>query len=331
MRAASGSTSSRARCRAAESHPAAAPAERDPSVAGRPQVVEQRAAVGDRLASRPAELLDHVGHRLRDDHVARRDGVREPEAVEADRGAVHGEHRRPRPDAAERGDRDRVGRAGAGRSSARGGGRPPRSPSREGRARAAQGGRSRDVRRIAPPRKPAIAAAAQLLGADRRGSPRGRRGRRTPRSRRPRSRAAPRSSRRRACGAARYQASTPVRSHHSPIPRTPRSDARDDRERALVADAVAQDRQVVPQRRDEAAVPAARPVPGEPGLEHDDVERRLELLQLPRGPQPEVAAAHDHDVRGRVARERRRRLDRPGLLEPPAVPRVPHPVHRARA
>ena len=100
---------------------------------------------------------------------------------------------------------------------------------------------------------------------------------------------------------------------------------------ALVADAIAEDGQVVPERRDEAAVAAARAVSGEAGLEDDDVEPRLELLQVPGRPEPEVPAAGDHDVRSRVTVERGGRLDRACLLEPPAVARVPHALHRARA
>ena len=58
----------------ARRHPAAGPAEHDPPVARRARVVQQRAAVGDRLAAGPAERLDHVGHRLRADDVARGHG-----------------------------------------------------------------------------------------------------------------------------------------------------------------------------------------------------------------------------------------------------------------
>ena len=97
-------------------------------------------------------------------------------------------------------------------------------------------------------------------------------------------------------------------------------------DRAGVADAVAQDRQVVPERRDEAAVASARPVPREAGIEHDDVEPRLERLQLPRRPEAEVAAADDDHVCRRVALERPGGLDRPRLLQPVPVARVPHAV-----
>ncbi len=87
---------------------------------------------------------------------------------------------------------------------------------------------------------------------------------------------------------------------------------------------VSQDREVVPERRDEAAITSARAVAGETSVQHDDVERRLELLQLPGRPEAEVAGADDDHVGRRVAGQWRRRLDRPRLLEPVAVARVPH-------
>jgi hypothetical protein len=52
-------------------------------------------------------------------------------------------------------------------------------------------------------------------------------------------------------------------------------------------------------------------------LEHDDVERRIALDQRERRPEPGEAAADDRDVGLRVARQRRGRIDRPGLFEPP--------------
>ena len=93
-----------------------------------------------------------------------------------------------------------------------------------------------------------------------------------------------------------------------------------------VTDPVPQDREVVPERRDEAAVAPARTVAGETRVQHDDVEVGLELLQLPGRPEAEVAGADDDHVGRGVARERRCRLDGPCLLEPVAVARVPHEV-----
>jgi hypothetical protein len=49
----------------AAAHPPARPAERDPPVGRRARVVQQGALVGDRLAARPPERLDDVGHRAR--------------------------------------------------------------------------------------------------------------------------------------------------------------------------------------------------------------------------------------------------------------------------
>ncbi len=98
-----------------------------------------------------------------------------------------------------------------------------------------------------------------------------------------------------------------------------------------IPDAVSQDREVVPEGRHEAPVPAAGAVAGQACLEHDDVGPGLELLQLPGRPETEITATDDDDVRGRVSRQGGCPLDRPGLLEPVAVPRVAHCVHRARA
>src|SRR5207244_3517950 len=98
-----------------------------------------------------------------------------------------------------------------------------------------------------------------------------------------------------------------------------------------IAGTLPQLRQVVPQRRDEAAVAATRAMAAQPGFEDHNVEARLELLQLPSRPHAEITAADDHDVSARVPFERARRCDRPEcsrrLLEPPARARVPHPAH----
>ena len=61
---------------AAEAHATAAPAEGDAAVARRPQVMQHRPAVADRLAAGPTDLLDHVRYRLGEHDVARRDGQR---------------------------------------------------------------------------------------------------------------------------------------------------------------------------------------------------------------------------------------------------------------
>ena len=80
-------------------HPAAAPAERDAAVRRRPEVVQQRACVRDRLAAGPAELLEHVRHRLGEHEVARRHGERTAEPRKAGGRTVHREHGRSGRDA----------------------------------------------------------------------------------------------------------------------------------------------------------------------------------------------------------------------------------------
>src|SRR5262249_58045713 len=74
---------------------------------------------------------------------------------------------------------------------------------------------------------------------------------------------------------------------------------------------------VAPGRGAHPAVAAARPGAADVLLEHDHVERRVLLSQCERRPEAGEAPADDHHVGVRVARKRRRRLDRPGLLEPP--------------
>ena len=172
-----------ARARAGR-HPAAGPAEDDPVVARRAHVVQQRAPVGDRLAAAPAELVEHVRHRLGADDVA--GGDREPVAQRRQRPArrVDGEHRHARPDppAARGRDREPVGhRAHAGRPAAlEDRARRGRAAARAARTPAAPGARSRSRARTrrrgtpasrsapAPPRRPGRArvVAVDRLGAD---------------------------------------------------------------------------------------------------------------------------------------------------------------------
>ncbi len=190
------------------------------------------------------------------------------------------------------------------------------------RRRRQQGAAAAEERRMhsARARRPRRAPAPRRL----------RRPRRTPRSSRPSRRPARRRSRRRAVGAARNQASTPSDSHQAPIPSHARSEARHTSTARVSPTRSRRIGEVVPQRRDEAAVATARPVTGETGLEHDDVEPRLERLQLPGGPEPEVAGSDDDDVGRRVALERRRSARHGArLLEPVPVPRVPRAAHAA--
>jgi hypothetical protein len=68
---------------------------------------------------------------------------------------------------------------------------------------------------------------------------------------------------------------------------------------------------------DEATVAAAGAEPALVGLEEDDVEARIALLQRERRPEAGVAAADDRDVGLGITLERRRRFDRARLVEPP--------------
>ncbi len=99
--------------------PAAAPAEGDAAVGRGAEVVDEGAAVGDRLAAGPADLLEHVGDRLGDDDVGGGDG--EPAAQRA--AAAFG-------GAADREDAARGADPGAGRGASP---RPRRAASRKRR------------------------------------------------------------------------------------------------------------------------------------------------------------------------------------------------------
>jgi hypothetical protein len=79
---------------------------------------------------------------------------------------------------------------------------------------------------------------------------------------------------------------------------------------------------------EEAAVPSARPLAARGRLEEDDPRRRLALADRERRPEPGVAAADDRDVGVGVALERRRRLDRRRLVEPPGTARLRYGARR---
>ena len=84
-----------------------------------------------------------------------------------------------------------------------------------------------------------------------------------------------------------------------------------DRQRALGAPALAHARQREPHHVAEAAVAPARPLAAALGcLEQDDPRLGLELLQVPGGPHPRVAAADHDDVGVALAGQRRRGLER---------------------
>src|SRR5438093_4490945 len=72
----------------------------------------------------------------------------------------------------------------------------------------------------------------------------------------------------------------------------------------------------------EPAVATARPPAADVLLQQDDVDARIALLQEVGRPHAGVAAAQDHDVGGRVRRERRTRLawvPRGPLVHPPSA------------
>jgi hypothetical protein len=69
-----------------------------------------------------------------------------------------------------------------------------------------------------------------------------------------------------------------------------------DRQCCCVPGALPERGRIAPQRLAESSVPPAGAVPAHRGLEQEDIELRLELEQVPGGPEPEVAAAHDDDV-----------------------------------
>jgi len=89
-------------------------------------------------------------------------------------------------------------------------------------------------------------------------------------------------------------------------------------ERTLRAAQLHERSELGPPRDREAAVAAARAAAADVLLEHDDIARRLALLDADGCPEPGVAAAHDGDVGARGAFERRcgRLAGRERLVEP---------------
>src|SRR5262249_54039113 len=92
---------------------------------------------------------------------------------------------------------------------------------------------------------------------------------------------------------------------------------------ALVAEPLPQPRQMAPVAVAEAAVAATRAAAALLGLEHDDVEPGVAVLQRERGPETGVPAADDRDVGLGVTLERRRGLAteprRERLSQPPGL------------
>src|SRR5919106_1909317 len=83
----------------AETHRAAAPAERDAVVPRRSQVVDESSAVDDRLAAGPAEVGEHVGDGFRQHDVAGGGRPREPVTRGPEGRGVDGQHGCSRADA----------------------------------------------------------------------------------------------------------------------------------------------------------------------------------------------------------------------------------------
>ena len=219
--------------------------------------------------------------------------------------------------------RRRARRDGRGRSAAP----APASPRRS--ARRARAG-ARAARRPAAPGAP-----SRRRGSRRR---RGRRASRRPRASRPRVRATTSSPVIAPALAPSWPgAQETTRCGRLAVPRVdllgraPRADRLDRLHRGLaqlarqrLAVLLAQQRQVQPQRGEEAAVAPARAHPAALGLEHHHARVRLRLGDLPRRPQPGVAAADHHDVGVDVAGQRGHRRRRARLGDPPAVRVVDH-------
>ena len=289
------SSKKRASIRPAAADRPGAGAHQHPPVRGRPEVVEEHAPVGDRLAARPADLLEQLRHRLGEDDVA-------------------AERRQP---AAHRAPAATSTRSWRRRSPARGCGRRPWRPRRGGStstrerscsstpaSSAAPAQRADEPRRLDGRRVGEANAAAEErrdAGLDSAGAPLGdaELGRGPDRARRP-PRPAPPSSRPRACrrGAAR-------RPRRAPRPRERALGGAGEDERRVVAEPRAQARERAPVRLEEAAVPAARPEADVLGLEHDDTQRR------------DRGAGASAPSRGRCSRRRRSR--RPPSARPQAA------------
>ena len=283
--------------------------------------MQQRAAVGDRLAAGPAELLDDVGHRLGQHDVA--GGDREPVAQPPHLagGGVDRHRRGARAHAAARGLGDDAARAvdvqRASPASPRRSARRGRAAARAARTPAARGGRSRpsaSPRRCGTPasRRPRASPPASAPPRSRR-RPR-RRWRRPGPARRRRRGAAPRAPTR------RPPAPRTTRRPCRPSPPTPSHSST----RPPLAVLLGHQRPAQPQRGEEAAVAPARPGAALRRLEDHHARVRLALEHLPRRPHAGVAAADDHDVGVELLGQRRLRGRQPRLGDPPAVRVVLH-------
>ena len=79
-----------------------------------------------------------------------------------------------------------------------------------------------------------------------------------------------------------------------------------ERDRRSVVEPVREVLDVTPERVDEAAVAPAGAAARDVLLDDRDVDPRVHVREMQRGPHPRVAATEDHDVGRRVATERRR-------------------------
>ena len=275
----------------------------------------------DRLAAGPAELLDHVRHGLRHDHVARRDGVGEAKS----RGSRLSRcSRRAPPPPPGRGPSpssgDRVGRQSHDGACARADARRQRSRCARSPSASRAGCTVADVRSIVAAEKAGDAQRLADLGRGRAAAP--------PRGRRRPAHAAIASSEPPSCaslvatysvGAARYHASTRSASHHAPMPRTPRSDARTT---STARSSPTRSRRIGRSSHSVDTKPPFLPLgpcPASPASSTTTSERGLERLQLPGRPETEVAASR---------RSRRRRSCRPRAA--PSARRAPPPRATSR-
>ena len=317
-----------------EPHRAASPAEGDPTVACRPHVVHERAAVDDRFAARPAELVEHIRDRLRENDVARRECEREPVAGESRSRRVDGQHGRARAYATQScldaavamNPRDlrplmhvdaalEDARAEAERESRR----------LDGCVEAIQLTTEEERRRTSRPHIVGRHRHDFLRSAEGRGDSDGLVSRPELRLRG----CDPEHRRFAEPGVDVVDLAPRADSTHRVLRRTA------DGERRCVSRLLAQRRRITPERLAEAAVPSARPVSADAGLEHQHVQLGFELAELPGRPETEIPAADDDDVGPGVAFERRTRRDVSCLLQPPAGSRVAHQAgaasRRARA
>jgi hypothetical protein len=297
--------------------PAAAPAQQDPPVPGRAEVVQEGAAVGDALAARPAQPLDHVGHGLGEDDVGR--GHRQPRA-ELGQPA----HRRSGREHGGAGAHAAGGRLGQHAVSARlqppharaleqqraalhePASQPEREPRRLQRREVGDQDASAEEGRVAARTRLARPQLDHPLGCAERG-----RGRR---------RLAPdtvEGGRRRHAHVAgpvepgvHVLGTGPVADRGHGVARGVQQ-----RSRKSVAEAAPQRRGRQPHRLAEAAVAPARAVSADIALEQGHRGTRLE--HVPGRPHPCVAAADHHHVGADGPVERRTRLYPSGLVQPP--------------